>query len=75
LVFLRSAANHFQAQANDIFVTPDTIKKEFPSKAAWFEGPTQASAFAAASPQLKEVERIRSIASFCRLYRSTRFEN
>jgi transcription termination factor Rho len=38
--FLRSAENHFQPKPTDIFVTPDTIKKNFLREGCFVEGPT-----------------------------------
>jgi len=71
--FLRSAANHFQPKPTDIFVTPDTIKKNFLREGCLVEGPTQPP-HRGSSPQLKEVERVNSMA-FVDYTRATRFEN
>lgn len=71
--FLRSAANHFQPKPTDIFVTPDTIKKNFLREGCLVEGPTQPP-HRGSSPQLREVDKVNSMA-FADYTRATRFEN
>src|SRR5256886_13214685 len=39
--FLRSAENHFQPKPTDIFVTPDTIKRNFLREGSLAAGPLQ----------------------------------
>src|SRR5687768_1927714 len=51
--FLRSSQNHFQPKPSDIFVTPDTIKKNFLREGCLVSGPTQPP-HRGTSPQLRE---------------------
>ncbi|MGH7973642.1 MAG: hypothetical protein ACREIC_33410, partial [Limisphaerales bacterium] len=39
--FLRTSENHFHPKPSDIFVTPDTIKRNFLREGSLVEGPTQ----------------------------------
>jgi transcription termination factor Rho len=71
--FLRSPAHHFQPKPSDIFVTPDTIKRNFLREGCLVEGSTQPP-HRGTSPQLKEVERVNSM-PFQEYTRAMRFEN
>ncbi|MDB6041375.1 MAG: transcription termination factor Rho [Verrucomicrobiales bacterium] len=71
--FLRSSLNHFQPKPTDIFVTPDTIKKNFLREGCLVQGPTQPP-HRGTSPQLKEVEKVNDI-PFADYTRRMRFEN
>ena len=55
--FLRTEANHFHPKPTDIFVTPDTIKRNFLREGALVAGPLQAP-HRGNSPQLKEVTTV-----------------
>jgi transcription termination factor Rho len=71
--FLRSPAHHFQPKPTDIFVTPDTIKKNFLREGCLVEGPTQPP-HRGSSTQLKEVQKVNNM-PFQDYTRSIRFEN
>src|SRR5438045_2985540 len=71
--FLRSAQNHFQPKPSDIFVTPDTIKKNFLREGCQVSGPTQPP-HRGTSPQLREVDSVNGM-PFTEYTRSIRFEN
>src|SRR6185436_12616748 len=71
--FLRSAAHHFQPKPSDIFVTPDTIKKNFLREGCLVEGSTQPP-HRGTSPQLREVAKVNNL-SFDDYTRTMRFEN
>src|SRR5215212_8508081 len=71
--FLRSAQNHFQPKPSDIFVTPDTIKKNFLREGCLVSGPTQPP-HRGTSPQLREVDSVNGM-PFNDYTRSIRFEN
>src|SRR4051812_17912543 len=71
--FLRSAAHHYQPKPSDIFVTPDTIKKNFLREGCLVEGPTQPP-HRGTSPQLKAVEQVNGL-SFDEYTKTVRFEN
>jgi transcription termination factor Rho len=71
--FLRTAENHFHPKPSDIFVTPDTIKRNFLREGSLVEGPTQPP-HRGNSPQLKAVERVNGMA-FDEYTKSVRFEN
>ncbi|MBI4324271.1 MAG: transcription termination factor Rho [Chloroflexi bacterium] len=71
--FLRSSDNHFQPKPTDIFVTPDTIKKNFLREGCLVEGPTQPP-HRGTSPQLREVEKVNDM-PFGDYTRAMRFEN
>ena len=55
--FLRTASNHFHPKPTDIFVTPDTIKRNFLREGSLVEGPTQPP-HRGTSPQLKAVDKV-----------------
>jgi len=71
--FLRTAENHFHPKPSDIFVTPDTIKRNFLREGSLVEGPTQPP-HRGNSPQLKAVERVNGM-PFEEYTKSVRFEN
>ncbi len=71
--FLRSSENHFQPKPTDIFVTPDTIKKNFLREGCFVEGPTQPP-HRGTSPQLKEVQKVNEM-PFSEYTKAMRFEN
>jgi transcription termination factor Rho len=71
--FLRSAAHHYQPKPSDIFVTPDTIKKNFLREGCLVQGPTQPP-HRGTSPQLKEVEKVNDM-PFQEYTKAMRFEN
>ena len=71
--FLRSSAHHFQPKPSDIFVTPDTIKKNFLREGCLVEGSTQPP-HRGTSPQLKEVNKVNDL-PFEDYTRTMRFEN
>ena len=71
--FLRSAENHYQPKPSDIFVTPDTIKKNFLREGCHVAGHLQPP-HRGNSPQLKTVESVNNMA-FTDYTKSVRFEN
>ncbi|HEY5915232.1 MAG TPA: transcription termination factor Rho [Verrucomicrobiae bacterium] len=71
--FLRTAVNHFHPKPSDIFVTPDTIKRNFLREGSLVEGPTQPP-HRGNSPQLKAVDRVNGM-PFEDYTKSVRFEN
>src|SRR4051794_32979552 len=71
--FLRSAQNHFQPKPSDIFVTPDTIKRNFLREGCLVTGPTQPP-HRGTSPQLREVDSVNGM-PFTEYTKSIRFEN
>ena len=71
--FLRSADNHFQPKPTDIFVTPDTIKKNFLREGCHVAGALQPP-HRGNSPQLKTVESVNKM-PFSDYTKSVRFEN
>jgi len=71
--FLRTAENHFHPKPTDIFVTPDTIKRNFLREGSLVLGPTQAP-HRGNSPQLKGVDKVNDL-SFEDYTKSVRFEN
>jgi transcription termination factor Rho len=71
--FLRTAENHFHPKPSDIFVTPDTIKRNFLREGSFVAGPTQAP-HRGNSPQLKAVEKVNDM-TFEDYTKSLRFEN
>src|ERR1044071_10034395 len=71
--FLRSSENHFHPKPTDIFVTPDTIKRNFLREGCLVTGPTQPP-HRGTSPQLREVESVNGM-PFNDYTRSIRFEN
>ena len=71
--FLRSAQNHFCPKPTDVFVTPDTIKKNFLREGCAIECTLQPP-HRGSSPQLKSVERVNGM-PFSEYVKSVRFEN
>jgi transcription termination factor Rho len=71
--FLRSTENHFHPKPTDIFVTPDTIKKNFLREGCLVAGPLQPP-HRGNSPQLRNVDKVNDMA-FEDYLRSVRFEN
>jgi transcription termination factor Rho len=71
--FLRTAANHFHPKPTDIFVTPDTIKRNFLREGSLVAGPTQPP-HRGTSPQLKSVDKVNDMA-FEDYTKAVRFEN
>src|SRR6266516_1956957 len=71
--FLRSAENHFHPKPTDIFVTPDTIKRNFLREGSLVAGPTQPP-HRGNSPQLKAVEKVNDM-PFEDYTKAVRFEN
>jgi len=71
--FLRTAANHFHPKPTDIFVTPDTIKRNFLREGSLVAGPTQPP-HRGTSPQLKAVDKVNDMA-FEDYTKAVRFEN
>ena len=71
--FLRSRDNHFQPKPTDIFVTPDTIKRNFLREGSEIEGRLQPP-HRGVSPQLKEVMKVNGL-DFMEYTKATRFEN
>lgn len=71
--FLRTAEHHFHPKPTDIFVTPDTIKRNFLREGSLVAGPTQPP-HRGNSPQLKAVDRVNGML-FEDYTRSVRFEN
>jgi transcription termination factor Rho len=71
--FLRSAENHFHPKPTDIFVTPDTIKKNFLREGCLVAGPLQPP-HRGVSSQLKAVDKVNDL-PFTDYVKSVRFEN
>ena len=71
--FLRTAQNHFHPKPTDIFVTPDTIKRNFLREGSFIVGPTQPP-HRGTSPQLKAVEKVNDM-PFEEYTKAVRFEN
>ncbi len=71
--FLRSADNRFQPKPTDIFVTPDTIRRNFLREGCLVEGHTQPP-HRGTSPQLREVLAVNAM-PFADYTKSVRFEN
>src|SRR5881397_2668794 len=71
--FLRSADNHFQPKPTDIFVTPDTIKRNFLREGCLVAGPLQPP-HRGSSSQLKAVDKVNDM-PFDQYTKSVRFEN
>ena len=71
--FLRTEANHFHPKPTDIFVTPDTIKRNFLREGAHIVGGTQPP-HRGTSPQLKTVELVNGM-TFDEYTKAVRFEN
>ena len=71
--FLRTAQNHFHPKPTDIFVTPDTIKRNFLREGSLVAGPTQPP-HRGTSPQLKAVDKVNDM-PFEDYTKAVRFEN
>ena len=71
--FLRSPENRFQPKPTDIFVTPDTIKKNFLREGCLVDAMLQPP-HRGSSPQLKEVVNVNDM-PFADYTKSVRFEN
>ncbi|HIG27577.1 MAG TPA: transcription termination factor Rho [Verrucomicrobiales bacterium] len=71
--FLRSSENRFRPKPSDIFVTPDTIRKNYLREGSFVEGPIQ-SPHRGNNPQLKAVDQVNGMA-FTEYTRISRFEN
>ena len=71
--FLRSPENRFQPKPSDIFVTPDTIKRNFLREGCLVEGALQPP-HRGTSPQLKEVTKVNGV-PFDEYTKLVRFEN
>jgi transcription termination factor Rho len=70
---LRTAQNHYHPKPTDIFVTPDTIRRNFLREGSHIEGTTQPP-HRGTSPQLKTVDKVNGMA-FEDYTKSVRFEN
>src|SRR5712675_1955459 len=71
--FLRSSDNHFHPKPTDIFVTPDTIKRNFLREGCHVAGPLQPP-HRGSSSQLKAVDRVNDM-PFTQYTKAVRFEN
>ena len=71
--FLRSPDNSFTPKPSDIFVTPDTIKKNFLREGCLVSGALQPP-HRGNSPQLRHVEKVNDML-FADYTKSVRFEN
>jgi transcription termination factor Rho len=71
--FLRTPQNHFHPKPADIFVTPDTIKRNFLREGCQVAGATQPP-HRGNSPQLKTVEEVNGL-PFEEYTKAVRFEN
>ena len=71
--FLRTQQNHFHPKPTDIFVTPDTIRRNFLREGSHVEGTTQPP-HRGTSPQLKTVDKVNEM-SFQDYTKAVRFEN
>jgi len=71
--FLRSQDNHFQPKPSDIFVTPDTIKRNFLREGSKILG-RLVPPHRGISPQLKEVLKVNDM-EFMDYTKAVRFEN
>src|SRR5436190_18047805 len=71
--FLRTAQNHFHPKPTDIFVTPDTIKRNFLREGSLVVGPTQPP-HRGTSPQLRSVDEVNGM-KFEDYTKAVRFEN
>jgi transcription termination factor Rho len=71
--FLRTPLNHFHPKPTDIFVTPDTIKRNFLREGSLVVGPTQPP-HRGTSPQLKSVDEVNGM-KFEDYTKAVRFEN
>ena len=71
--FLRTSQNHFHPKPTDIFVTPDTIRRNFLREGSHIIGTTQPP-HRGTSPQLKAVDKVNGM-SFDEYTKAVRFEN
>jgi len=71
--FLRTPDNFFHPKPSDIFLTPDTIKRNFLREGSLIEGPVQPP-HRGSSPQLRFVDRVNGM-SFDQYVKAVRFEN
>ena len=71
--FLRTAASQFHPKPTDIFVTPDTIRRNFLREGSHIYGTTQPP-HRGTSPQLKAVEKVNDM-PFEDYVKAVRFEN
>jgi transcription termination factor Rho len=71
--FLRTSQNHFQPKPADIFVTPDTIKRNFLREGCEVGGTLQPP-HRGNSPQLKVVDKVNGM-PFSEYTKSVRYEN
>ena len=71
--FLRSSEHHFHPKPTDIFVTPDTIKKNYLREGCLVAGPLQPP-HRGVSSQLKAVDKVNDL-PFGDYVKSVRFEN
>ncbi len=71
--FLRSPENFYAPKPTDIFVTPDTIKKNFLREGSLITGKLQPP-HRGVSPQLKAIEKVDGM-PFDQYVKSVRFEN
>src|SRR3989449_9093453 len=71
--FLRSPESRFQPKPTDIFVTPDTIKRNFLREGCLVAGPLQPP-HRGSSSQLKAVDKVNDM-PFDQYTKSVRFEN
>ncbi|MGC9034967.1 MAG: transcription termination factor Rho, partial [Verrucomicrobiia bacterium] len=71
--FLRSPENFYAPKPTDIFVTPDTIKKNYLREGSFITGKLQPP-HRGVSPQLKTIETVDGM-PFEQFLRSVRFEN
>jgi transcription termination factor Rho len=71
--FLRSADNHFHPKPSDIFVTPDTIKRNFLREGCLVRGALQPP-HRGSSPQLKVVDSVNNM-PFSDYVKAVRYEN
>jgi transcription termination factor Rho len=71
--FLRTPEQHFHQKPNDVFVTPDTIKRNFLREGCLVKGALQPP-HRGSSPQLKEVIEVNGI-PFASYTKAMRFEN
>ena len=71
--FPRTSQNHYHPKPTDIFVTPDTIRRNFLREGSHILGPTQPP-HRGTSPQLKAVEKVNDM-PFDDYVKAVRFEN
>jgi len=71
--FLRTRENNYHPKLTDVFVTPDTIKRNFLREGCFVSGQTQPP-HRGNSPQLKMVEKVNDL-TFEQYTKAVRFEN